>query len=83
MNNPPLCLDPLFTIGVLGGWLLPAAGVGALVVAGLCFPTGGAWRGVPPAPAAFRALAGLGFAMFLGGILWQFVGYWRIGVLSW
>jgi hypothetical protein len=31
----------------------------------------------------FRALTGLGLAMFLGGILWQFVGYFRTGTLSW
>jgi len=36
-----------------------------------------------PAPTAFRALTGLGLVMFLGGIVWQFVGYFRTGTLSW
>ena len=43
----------------------------------------GEWRRGTPAPTAFRALHGLGFVMFLGGILWQFVGYFRTGTLSW
>jgi hypothetical protein len=47
------------------------------------FSLAGEWRRGTPAPTAFRALAGLGFVMFLGGILWQFVGYWKTGVLSW
>jgi hypothetical protein len=83
MYHPTIFFDPQFTMGVMAGWLLQAAGVGALLLAALWFSIAGEWRRGTPAPAAFRALAGLGLVMFLGGILWQFVGYFRTGVLSW
>jgi len=83
MYHPPIFFDPQFTMGVMAGWLLQAAGVGALLLAGLWFSIAGEWRRGTPAPTAFRALTGLGLVMFLGGILWQFVGYFRTGVLSW
>jgi hypothetical protein len=83
MYHPPIFFDPQFTIGVMAGWLLQAAGVGALLLAALWFSFAGEWRRGTPAPTAFRALAGLGLIMFLGGMLWQFVGYFQTGVLSW
>jgi len=43
----------------------------------------GEWRRGSAPPAAFRVLAGLGLVLFLGGLLWQFVGYWATGALSW
>ena len=36
-----------------------------------------------PAPGAFRALIVLGTIAWLGGLLWQFVGYFGTGSLSW
>jgi len=83
MYHPTIFLDPQFTVGVMAGWLLQAAGVGALLLAAVWFSCAGEWRRGTPAPTAFRVLAGLGLVMFLGGILWQLVGYWRTGVLSW
>ena len=83
MYHPPIFFDLQFTKWVMAGWLLQAAGVGALLLAGLWFSIAGEWRRGTPAPAAFRALTQLGFIMFLGGLVWQFVGYFRTGTLSW
>ncbi len=83
MYHPTIFFDPQFTKWVMTGWLLQVAGVGPLLLAGLWFSCAGEWRRGTRAPTAFRALTGLGFAMFLGGILWQFVGYFQTGVLSW
>jgi branched-subunit amino acid ABC-type transport system permease component len=60
MYHPTIFFDPQFTIGVMAGWLLQAAGVGALLLAGLWFSIAGEWRRGTPAPTAFRALTGLG-----------------------
>jgi hypothetical protein len=83
MYHPTIFLDPQFTVGVMAGWLLTVVGVGALLLAALWFSVAGEWhRGSAP-PAAFRALSVLGLVCFLGGLLWQFVGYWATGALSW
>jgi hypothetical protein len=67
----------------MAGWVLQAAGAGALLLAAAWFSVAGEWRRGNRPPAAFRALTGLGLVMFLGGILWQFVGYFTTGTLSW
>ncbi|MEX2222330.1 MAG: hypothetical protein WEG40_11095 [Candidatus Rokuibacteriota bacterium] len=83
MYHPTIFFDPQFTLGVMAGWLLQAAGVGALLLAGVWFSIAGEWRRGTAPPTAFRGLAGLGLVMFLGGLLWQLVGYWATGTLSW
>ncbi len=83
MSHPPIFFDPQFTLGVMAGWLLSIAGVGALLLAAVWFSLAGEWRRGSAPPAVFRALSGLGLVLFLGGLLWQFVGYWGTGVLSW
>jgi hypothetical protein len=83
MYHPTIFFDPQFTIGVMAGWLLQVAGVGALLLAGLWYSCAGEWRRGTPAPTAFRALTRVGLLMFLAGILWQFVGYFGTGTLSW
>ncbi|HEY7434645.1 MAG TPA: hypothetical protein VIE41_05860 [Methylomirabilota bacterium] len=83
MYHPTIFFDPQFTIGVMAGWLIQAAGAGALLLAAVWFSCAGEWRRGAPTPTSFRALTGLGLVMFLGGILWQLVGYWTTGTLSW
>lgn len=83
MYHPTIFFDPQFTLGVMAGWLLTVAGVGALLLAAVWFSVAGEWRRGSAPPAAFRVLAGLGLVLFLGGLLWQFVGYWATGALSW
>ena len=83
MYHPTIFFDPQFTLAVMAGWLLTVAGAGALLLAAVWFSLAGEWRQGGPPPTAFRALSWLGFALFLGGLLWQFVGYWTSGTLSW
>ncbi|MGH7402039.1 MAG: hypothetical protein ACREKQ_06395 [Candidatus Rokuibacteriota bacterium] len=84
MYHPTIFFDPQFTLYVMAGWVVQAAGAGALLLAAVWFSLAGEWRGgTAGPPTAFRALTGLGFVMSLGGILWQLVGYWGTGVLSW
>ncbi|HUM15429.1 MAG TPA: hypothetical protein VL086_07070 [Candidatus Nitrosotalea sp.] len=82
--HPTIFLDPQFTLGVMAGWILTVLGVGALLLGGIWFSLAGEWRGGSARPpGAFRALIGLGLVFWLGGLLWQFVGYWKTGTLSW
>ena len=83
MYHPTIFLEPQFTMAVMAGWLLTVAGAGALLLAAVWFSFAGEWRRGTAPPAAFRALSWLGLALFLGGLLWQFVGYWTSGTLSW
>ncbi|HXA98322.1 MAG TPA: hypothetical protein VN323_22350 [Candidatus Dormibacteraeota bacterium] len=84
MYHPTIFLDPQFTSGVMAGWILTFVGVGALLLAALWFSCAGEWRGSSTGrPAAFRALVGLGILCWAGGLLWQFVGYFKTGTLGW
>jgi len=55
----------------------------ALLLAAVWYSIAGEWRLGRPAPGAFRALIVLGTIAWLGGLLWQFVGYFGTGSLSW
>ena len=82
--HPTIFLDPLFTLSVMAGWIATVVGVVVLLLAGFWYSAAGEWRQGPARPPiAFRAVYGLGLVMFLGGLLWQFVGYWVSGSLSW
>ncbi len=82
--HPTIFLDPQFTMSVMAGWILTVVGVVILLLVGVWFSVAGEWRhGAARPPAAFRAACGLGLVLFLGGLLWQFVGYWTSGTLSW
>jgi hypothetical protein len=84
MHHPPIFLDPQFTLSVMAGWLLTVGGVLVLLLVAVWFSVAGEWRrGTAGPPAAFRALSVLGLVLFLGGLLWQFVGYWASGTLTW
>ena len=81
---PPIFLDPVFTLGVMAGWIITVVGAVLLLVAAIWYSLAGEWRrGTAGPPSAFRALTGLGFVFWLGGILWQFIGYFTTGSLSW
>ncbi|HKW94556.1 MAG TPA: hypothetical protein VJX92_21915 [Methylomirabilota bacterium] len=82
--HPTIFLDPLFTLSVMAGWIVTVVGVVVLLLASAWYSAAGEWRrGTARPPAAFHAVYGLGLVMFLGGLLWQFVGYWVSGSLSW
>ncbi len=82
MYQPTIFFDSQFTVAVMAGWVLTLLGAGALLLASFWWSFCGEWLG-DTKPPAFRLLTFLGFAMFIGGIVWQFVGYWRVGTLSW
>jgi hypothetical protein len=83
MYHPTIFFDPQFTLGVMAGWILQAVGVVALLLAGVWFSFAGEWRRGTPPPTTFRALTGLGVVCFVLGVVWQLVGYWGTGTLSW
>jgi hypothetical protein len=83
MYHPPIFFDPLYTLGVMAGWVLTLGGAGLLLVAAVWYSIAGEWRRGRAAPGAFRALIVLGTIAWAGGLLWQFVGYFGTGSLSW
>ncbi|HYB69291.1 MAG TPA: hypothetical protein VEH80_01400 [Candidatus Bathyarchaeia archaeon] len=84
MYHPTIFMDPQFTAGVMAGWILTLIGVGALLLSAVWFSCAGEWRATSSKrPGAFRALAAVGLACWLGGLLWQFVGYFTTGSLAW
>jgi hypothetical protein len=83
MYHPTIFFDPQFTLAVMVGWVLTLAGAGLLLLAAGWYSFAGEWRRGQPAPGAFRSLVALGAIAWLGGLLWQFVGYFASGTLSW
>ncbi|HEU4437848.1 MAG TPA: hypothetical protein VFT36_01285 [Methylomirabilota bacterium] len=82
--HPTIFMDPVFTVSVMAGWILTLAGTALLLVGAVWFSLAGEFRGGPARPpSAFRALVGLGFFCWAGGLLWQFIGYFTTGSLSW
>ena len=83
MYHPPIFFDPQYTLGVMAGWVLTLGGAGLLLLAAVWYSAAGEWRQGRPAPRAFQALIVLGTIAWAGGLLWQFVGYFGTGSLSW
>ena len=83
MYHPPIFFDPGFVANVIAGWLLTAAGAVLLLVAGVWLSVSGEWLHGERKPAAFRGLCAVGLAVFLVGLLWQCVGYYRVGAVTW
>ena len=82
--HPPIFFDPVFTVSVMGGWILSLAGMVLLLLGSVWFSLAGEWlQGPVRPPSAFRALIGLGWAFWLGGLLWQFIGYFTTGSVTW
>ncbi|HEX7787796.1 MAG TPA: hypothetical protein VF653_16375 [Methylomirabilota bacterium] len=82
--HPTIFMDPVFTVSVMAGWILTLAGAGLLLVGAVWFSLAGEWRqGSGRPPSAFRALVGFGFFCWLGGLLWQFIGYFTTGAVTW
>jgi hypothetical protein len=83
MYHPTIFFDPVFVVNVIAGWLLTAAGAVMLLLAGVWMSVAGEWLKGEPKPAAFRGLCAMGLAVFLAGCLWQIVGYYRVGAVTW
>jgi hypothetical protein len=80
--HPTIFLDPVFTVSVMAGWILTVAGAVLLLLGSLWYSLAGEWRPARP-PSAFRALIGAGLVCWLGGLLWQFIGYFTTGSVTW
>jgi hypothetical protein len=82
-EHPPIFNDPYFTVAVTLGWLVMVAGATVLLLTAIryarvldgTYSTGG--------PPAFRALSALGTTLFVGGLIWQLIGYFMTGVVWW
>ena len=81
--HPPIFNDPSFTVAVMLGWLVMMAGAVILLLTAIryarvldgTYPAGG--------PPAFRALSVLGTTLFVGGLIWQLIGYFMTGGVWW
>jgi hypothetical protein len=81
--HPPIFFDPSFVANIIAGWFLTAGGVVLLLVAGVWSSVAEEqWLRGTPKPRAWRGLCAIGLAAFIAGWLWQMVGYYRIGALS-
>jgi hypothetical protein len=70
-----------FALNVIAGYLLTVLGA-VLALTAAVWSVAGSWpQGRPPL--AFRALCTLAFAAFIGGILWQLVGYLHLEYRVW
>ena len=81
--HPTIFFDPSFVANIIAGWFLTAGGVVLLLVAGIWSSVAEEqWLRGTPKPTAWRGLCAIGLAAFLAGLLWQMVGYYRIGALT-
>jgi len=81
--HPTIFFDPAFVVNVIAGWILTAGGVVLLLVAGIWASVAEpSWLRGTPKPTAWRGLCTIGLAAFIAGWLWQIVGYYRIGALT-
>ena len=83
MYHPTIFFDQAFLLNVVVGWFLTAGGA-VLIMAAAVWATWaeGDWARGKPKPAAFRGLCAIGVAAFVGGWVWQAIGYYRIGALT-
>jgi hypothetical protein len=81
--HPTIFFDPSFVANIIAGWFLTAGGVVLLLVAGVWSSVAEEeWLRGTPKPKAWRGLCAVGLAAFLAGLVWQMVGYYRIGALT-
>jgi predicted phage tail protein len=83
MYHPTIFFNPAFVVNVIAGWILTVLGALVLLVAAIWFMLAHEWAHSPTRPTAWRALCTLGIAMFVGGCVWQFAGYFRVGGVTW
>jgi hypothetical protein len=82
MYQPPIFFDPVFVINVIAGFLVTVAGALLLLVAAIWAVVAGEWSHERAKPAAWRGLCALGVAAFIAGWVWQAIGYYRVGALT-
>ena len=81
--HPTIFFDPSFVVNVIAGLLLTAGGAVLLLVTAVWSSAAEEeWLRGTPKPTAWRGLRAVGLATFIAGWLWQIVGYYRIGALT-
>jgi len=81
--HPTIFFDPSFVANIIAGWFLTAGGVFLLLVAGIWSSVAEEqWLRGTPKPTAWQGLRAIGVAAFVAGLLWQMVGYYRIGAVT-
>jgi hypothetical protein len=83
MVRPTIFFDPVFVENVIAGLLVTLVGGVLLLVAGVWWARTSDAAQADPRSAAWRTLCAIGWLVFLGGILWQLLGYIRIGAVTW
>jgi hypothetical protein len=72
-----------FVLNVFPGWALAGGGALLLLVAAAYWAVRSDGVRLLDKPAWWRAAVTLGTLGFVGGVLWQLVGYVRIGAVTW
>ena len=73
--HPTIFFDPVFVTNVIAGYLLTLLGAGILLVGGVWWSLASDASQESPRTGAFRAVCGLGWAVFVAGWVWQIIGY--------
>lgn len=83
MAAPRVLFDAEVMSNVGAGWVLGLLGAGLLLVAAVWWSWQADTAQTNPKPFAWRVLCGMGWVFFIAGIIWQLVGYFRIGAVTW
>lgn len=81
--HPTIFFDPMFVTNIIAGYLVTVLGALILLVAGAWWSWAQDASQLSPKSPAWRALCGLGWCVFIGGWVWQILGYIRTGTLAW
>ena len=82
-EHPSIFNDPYFTVAVTLGWLVMVSGAVILLLTAIRYARVLDGTYPPSGPPAFRALSALGATLFVGGLIWQLIGYFMTGVVWW
>ena len=82
-QGPAIFFDPQFVTNIIAGYLLTVMGALILLVAGAWWAWNQDSSQQSPKSSLWHALCGLGWCVFIGGWVWQIIGYVRTGTISW
>ena len=83
MVHPPIFFDPVFVSNVIAGYLVTVLGAVMLLGAGVWWSAASDTSQASPRSGAWRALCGLGWAVFVAGWVWQILGYIATNNVTW
>ena len=83
MAHPPIFFDPQFVSNVILGYLVMVVGALILLVGGVWWSLHSDSSQQDPPSGAWRALCRAGWAIFIGGWVWQILGYINTHTVTW